>query len=108
MIKIRVWETVSKTFTYNIDKLQRNPSVIFSKLFNGEDKLLKVDLWSGFKDCEGNDIYENDIVFLYGYGFDLVEFPFANLYEANKEDDIGQKFGNKHEAPELWEKLLSE
>ena len=45
-----------------MDDLFKNPSVIPSKIFNGEDKLLIINQWSGLKDRKGNDVYDSDIV----------------------------------------------
>lgn len=55
-----------------------------------------VDLFSGLQDSRGEDIYENDIVMLSGYGEYTAEFPFIELYEAAAENDIGEIIGNKH------------
>jgi hypothetical protein len=59
---------------------------------------------TGVKDLMGNDIYEDDVVYLGGYGNYHVEFPFAELYEAAAERDIGDVLGNVHQHPELLEK----
>jgi|GEM_PF-6241932 hypothetical protein len=57
-VKIRVWDKASNKFIYDIDELQRNSSVTFSKLLNGSDSLLKPELFTGFKDKNGADIYD--------------------------------------------------
>ncbi|MBV1929176.1 MAG: YopX family protein [Gammaproteobacteria bacterium] len=60
-IKIRVWEEISKKYYYDIDSLQRNPSIKFSELFSGNDTL-KLELGIGLKDKNKTDIYDGDII----------------------------------------------
>lgn len=59
-LKFRVWELPSKKFWYDMDDLFKNPSVIPSKIFNGEDGLLFINQWTGLQDKNGLDIYEGD------------------------------------------------
>jgi len=47
-----------------------------------------IEQFSGLKDSAGVDIYENDIVYIAGFGDYVVEFPFIELYEALQENDI--------------------
>jgi len=46
--------------------------------------------FSGLQDSKGVDIYENDIVYIAGFGDYIAEFPFTDLYEAISEGDIGE------------------
>jgi uncharacterized phage protein (TIGR01671 family) len=62
-IKFRVWETaMGGQMIYDLDDLFKNPSVIPSKIFNCEDKLLFPQEWTGLFDINGKEIYEDDIV----------------------------------------------
>jgi len=57
--------------------------------------------FTGLKDDCNVDIYEDDVVYLSGYGNYTVIFPFIELYEASYESDIGSIIGNIHENKEL-------
>lgn len=72
-----------------------------SKPVYGENINLIVRMYTGYKDCNGVEIYEDDVVYIYGYGHYRVEFPFIELYEAKMENDIGSSLGNIYENPDL-------
>jgi len=57
--------------------------------------------YTGLKDKNGVEIYEEDIIYLAGYGKHQVMFPFIELYESYAENDIGEILGNIYSNPEL-------
>lgn len=68
-----------------------NRFVIFDDEKHGAFKVIgsSVGMFSGLKDSGGVEIYEGDNLYLAGYGPYKVKFPFAELYEAASEGDIG-------------------
>ncbi len=99
MVKFRSWITSTREFIYfengNYTRLKATKSHVFNWQTAEQD--------TGVKDKNGIAIYEGDVVYLAGYGDYKVEFPFALLYEALVESDIGDIIGNIHENYELLE-----
>lgn len=60
--KIRVWEHPSNKYLYDIDALQRNPSISFTQMLAGEDPCLVVEEYTGFKDKHGTEVFEGDLI----------------------------------------------
>lgn len=71
-------------------------AVPFQFLIGRPDRF-EVMQFSGLRDANGVEIFEDDIVYLAGFGNYLVEFPFTELYEAAAESDIGTILGNMHQ-----------
>ena len=61
-IKFRVWDIVSQKMDFNMDSILKNHSVIPSKMFCGEDKLLKVQLFTNLYAKDDRLIYDGDIL----------------------------------------------
>ena len=61
-IKFRAWDIVSQKMIFNMDSILKNPSVSPSKMFCGEDKLLKVQLFTNFYAKDDRYIYDGDII----------------------------------------------
>tara|TARA_R110000803_G_scaffold166585_1_gene229856 strand:- start:474 stop:791 length:318 start_codon:yes stop_codon:yes gene_type:complete len=65
------------------------------------DLASEVMQYTGLKDGNDKEIYEGDLLHIYGYGVYQVEYPSIELFEAASEGDIGDILGNIHENPEL-------
>ena len=62
---------------------------------------------TGLTDKNGVELFDDDVVYLAGYGDYLCVFPYAELYEAAAENDIGALKGNIHQNPSIEEGFLS-
>lgn len=106
-IKYKVWnKRLNKMFrvysiNFDLDLIQCESENGAGHTFGFIDcELLQ---YTGLKDKNGKEIFESDVIYLAGSGYCLVEFPFADLYDAAAEGDIGEIKGNIHESPELLE-----
>lgn len=100
-IKFRAWDGHKMNEDVSIIQGEAIKNGYAGTAFTAAAKAGQAMQYTGLQDKNGKDIYEGDMVYLGGYGPYLTEFPFADLYDAAAEEDIGEILGNIHENPEL-------
>jgi len=103
-LKFRAWDDRNKEYVFSSKEESfyiNTKGVLFMYGFPGKPctefyKSYRVDIFSGLSDSNGVDIYENDIVYIAGYGEYTAAFPFTELYEAGAEGDVGAICGSVH------------
>lgn len=113
-IKFRVWSESDKE--YRADLLSKLIPPFITADYNDEGDRFEIEQYTGFKDKNGKEIYEGDIVEIGKYGkFQIIwnewacKFDFDKIGKREREEpwlsqDWEQKaevIGNIHENPEL-------
>lgn len=60
---------------------------------------------TGLCDSAGTELFDDDVVYLAGYGDYRCVYPYTELFEAAAENDVGLLKGNVHDNPELLEDI---
>lgn len=100
-IKFRAWNTIINCYHYNIQNVHDEEIAdSFQNILDNEE--LIVEQYTGIKDKNGANIYENDIVKTSGFNIYVVEFfdgkfnPVSELEGSNLE-----VIGNIHQNSDL-------
>lgn len=113
----RAWDTKHKILCHVISiaryyEISNETSVTYvhkergSFLQTVESGRVVVCQFSGLNDANGKPIFEGDFVHISGTGLIKADFPFTELYIANRTNDIGVIGGNIFENPEMVEELV--
>lgn len=101
--KIGCWIYGLSHFKYEVGSELLNMGAFWLRVKDGAVDSKTVGEWTGLKDRNGVEIFEGDVVLIYGYGNYTCIYPFMELYDSYGEDDIGLIQWNIHESPELIE-----
>ena len=88
-IKFRFWEKPSKKFIYDIDALSKNPSVLISKIFSGEDSQIVAEQFTGFPDKNRVAVYEGDVVVIPSIEIEYQTHTGDNIPNGSYTEPIG-------------------
>ena len=113
-IKFRAWATESKEMFYDVG-IEGVEVTVFDEALGDwgilgdreENSMLQHCIlmqYTGLKDKNGKDIWEEDIVRIAGYGNYIVEWPFIELFQSSFENDVEYVLGNIYENPEFLSK----
>lgn len=102
-IKFRAWDKVNKCYYHDVQNAYDEMiGDSFQDVLQNED--LVVEQYTGLKDVNGVEVYENDVVKTFGLNPYTVEFFDGSFNPVSSlESSEWEVIGNIHEQPELLE-----